>query len=337
MKKKNKTIIIAEAGVNHNGKINLALKLVDLAAKSKADYIKFQSYSTSDLVQRKLGLAKYQKKNLRYITSQYKLLKRLELSESDHLKILKRCKLKKIKFLSSPFDIKSIQLLKKLNMNLFKIPSGEITNIPYLKKIGSLKKKIILSTGMATINEIKKAIKILISSGTKKKNITILHCTTEYPAKIQNLNLLSIPFIKKKFNIDVGYSDHSLGLNASFTAVALGAKVIEKHFTLNKDLNGPDHKASLSPNELKYLVSGIRDVEKSMGLKIKKPSKIELENSKFVRKYIVAKKKILKGQKFTDTNITTKRALKGIPASKWDLLLKKKAKKNFVYDENIKC
>lgn len=334
--KKNKTIIIAEAGVNHNGNISLALKLVDIAAKSKADYVKFQSFIASELVQKKLGLAKYQKENLKNIKSQYNLLKRLELSELDHLKILKRCKKRKIKFLSSPFDIKSIQLLKKLNMTLFKIPSGEITNIPYLKKIGSLKKKIILSTGMASIKEIKKAIKILISSGTKKKNITVLHCSTEYPAKLENLNLLSIPLIKKKFNIDVGYSDHSLGLIASFTAVALGAKVIEKHFTLNKKLTGPDHKASLSPNELKDLVRGIRNVEKSMGSKIKKPSKIELENLKFVRKYIVAKKKIFKGERFTDRNITTKRALKGIPASEWNMVLKKKAKKNYLYDENIK-
>ena len=198
MKKKNKTIIIAEAGVNHNGNINLALKLVDIAAKSKADYIKFQTYSSEDLVQKRVGLAKYQKKNLKKISSQYKLLKKFELSESDHLRIVRRCKKRKIKFLSSPFDFKSINLLKKLNLNLIKIPSGEITNIPYLKKIGSLKKSVILSTGMSTTEEIKEAIKILVSSGTAKKNITVLHCSTEYPAEEKNLNLLSIPFLKKK-------------------------------------------------------------------------------------------------------------------------------------------
>ncbi len=336
MKKKNKTIIIAEAGVNHNGNINLALKLVDIAAKSKADYIKFQTYSSEDLVQKRVGLAKYQKKNLKKISSQYKLLKKFELSESDHLRIVRRCKKRKIKFLSSPFDFKSINLLKKLNLNLIKIPSGEITNIPYLKKIGSLKKSVILSTGMSTTEEIKEAIKILVSSGTAKKNITVLHCSTEYPAEEKNLNLLSIPFLKKKFKINVGYSDHSLGLQASLTAVAIGAAVIEKHFTTNKKLSGPDQKASLSPKELINLVKCIRNIELILGTNVKKPSLAELKNLKFARKFIVAKKKIIKGEKFTDKNVTTKRALAGIPAAKWNWLLGKKAKKFFVYDENIK-
>ena len=265
---KNKTLIIAEAGVNHNGNINLALKQVDIASKSRADYVKFQTYCTEELVQKKVGLARYQKNNLKTITSQYKLLKRFELSESDHLKIINRCRLKKIKFLSSPFDLNSIDLLKKLNLKLFKIPSGEITNVPYLKKIGSLKKKLILSTGMSTIEEIKKAINILISSGTKKKDITILHCSTQYPADKNNLNLLSIPLLKKKFKINVGYSDHSLGLQASLTAVALGAKIIEKHFTTNRQLSGPDQKASLSPNELMNFVKEIRNVEKILEKKV---------------------------------------------------------------------
>lgn len=336
MKKKNKTIIIAEAGVNHNGKIKLALKLVDIASKAKADYVKFQTYSSDDLVQKKVGLAKYQKKNLKGISSQYKLLKKFELSKSDHLRIVRRCKTKKIKFLSSPFDLKSIDLLQNLNLKLLKIPSGEITNTPYLRKIGSLKKQIILSTGMSNIQEVNKAIKALISSGTKKKNITILHCSTEYPAKKDNLNLLSIPLLKKKFQINVGYSDHSLGLQASFTAVALGAKVIEKHFTTNKRLSGPDHKASLSPKELIELVKGIRDIESTLGTNKKKPYLAELKNLKFVRKFIVAKKNIIKGEKFTKENVTTKRALVGIPASKWTWLLGKKAKNFFLHDENIK-
>ena len=336
MIKKDKTVIIAEAGVNHNGNINLALKLVDIAAKSKADYVKFQTYSTEDLVQKKVGLAEYQKKNLKKIFSQYKLLKKFELSVSDHLRIIKRCKEKKIKFLSSPFDLKSIDLLKKLKLNLFKIPSGEITNIPYLRKIGALKKQIILSTGMSNTEEIKKAIETLISSGTKKKNITILHCSSEYPAEKNNLNLLSILLLKKKFNINVGYSDHSLGLQASFTAVALGAKVIEKHFTTNKKLSGPDQKASLSPNELINLVKGIRYIEPTLGNNVKEPYSAELKNLKFIRKFIVAKKKIIKGEKFTGKNVTTKRAIAGIPASKWDWVIGKKAKKNFLYDENIK-
>jgi N,N'-diacetyllegionaminate synthase len=336
VKKKNKTLIIAEAGVNHNGNINLALKMVDIAARAKADFVKFQTYYTDDLVQKKVGLAKYQEQNLKGVSSQYKLLKKFELSISDHLKIIKRCKKKKIKFLSSPFDLKSIDLLKKLKLNLFKIPSGEITNIPYLRKIGALKKKIILSTGMSNTEEIKKAIKTIISSGTKKKNLTVLHCSSEYPAEKNNLNLLSIPLMKKKFNINVGYSDHSLGLQASFTAVALGAKVIEKHFTTNKILSGPDQKASISPNQLTNLVKGIRSIESTLGNNIKKPYSAELKNLKFIRKFIVAKKKIQKGEKFTDKNITTKRAIVGISASRWEWVIGKKAKKDFLYDENVK-
>ena len=295
---KNQTLVIAEAGVNHNGKLNLALKLVDIAAKAKADYIKFQTYHTDKLVQKKLGLANYQKKKSKKPSTQYNLLKKLELSQSDHIKIIKKCKRKKIKFLSSPFDLKSIDFLNKLKLNIFKIPSGEITNIPYLRKIGSLKKKIILSTGMSDIDEIDKAIKILISAGTKKKNISILHCSSEYPASIKNLNLLSIRYLKKKFNMKVGYSDHSLGLHASFTAVALGAKIIEKHFTINKRLNGPDHKASLSPSELENLVTGIRTIELSLGKHKKKANSEELKNVKFIRKFIVAKKKKLKKVKY---------------------------------------
>ena len=333
---KNKTSIIAEAGVNHNGNINLALKQVDIASKFRADYVKFQTYCTEELVQKKVGLARYQKNNLKTTSSQYKLLKRLELSESDHLKIINRCRLKKIKFLSSPFDLKSIDLLKKLNLKLFKIPSGEITNVPYLKKIGSLKKKLILSTGMSTIEEIKKAINILSSSGTKKKDITILHCSTEYPADKNNLNLLSIILLKKIFKINVGYSDHSLGFQASLTAVALGAKIIEKHFTTNNKLSGPDQKASLSPNELKNFVKAIRNVEKILGKNVKKPYSAELKNLKYIRKFIVANRNIKKGEKLSEKNITTKRAAVGIPASKWNLVIGKKAKKKFLYDENIK-
>ncbi len=336
MSQKNKTIVIAEAGVNHNGNLKLALKLVDIAAESKADYIKFQTFFTNDLVQKKIGLAKYQKKNIKKTTSQYKMLKKLELSEKDHLKIIRRCKRKNIKFLSSPFDLKSIELLKKLKLKLLKIPSGEITNTPYLRKIGKLRKKIILSTGMSNINEVEKAIKILTSQGTKKKNITVLHCTSEYPTNQSNLNLLSIPYLKKKLKMNIGYSDHSNGLLASWSAVTLGAKVIEKHFTVSKKLRGPDHKASLLPNELKDLINGIRYVETSLGSNKKKPFSVELKNLKFMRKFIVANRKIRKGEKFTSNNLITKRALPGIEASKWDSIIGKRAKRNFNYDENIK-
>ena len=331
-----KTIIIAEAGVNHNGKIDLALKLVDCAAKAKADFVKFQTYSTEDLVQKNLSLATYQKKNVKKIYSQNQLLKKYELSENDHYEIIKRCKIKKINFLSSPFDIKSINFLKKLKLNTLKIPSGEITNIPYLKKIASLNKKIILSTGMASLEEIKKAIKILITYGTNKKNIIVLHCSTEYPASIENLNLLSISYLKKKLNIETGYSDHSLGLQASFVAVALGAKVIEKHFTLNRKLSGPDHKASLLPSELNKLTKGIRLIEKMLGSSRKKPYKAELANLKYVRKYIVARNHIYKGQKFSEKNITTKRSKIGVSAAEWDKVIGKKSKFNFIPEENVK-
>lgn len=331
-----KTIIIAEAGVNHNGNINNALKLVDCAAKAKADYVKFQTYFTDDLVQKKLQLANYQKKNIKNINSQYNLLKKYELTETQHEQIIKRCNLRKIKFLSSPFDLKSIDLLKKLKLKTIKIPSGEITNIPYLQKIGRLKKKIILSTGMSNINEIKKAIEILIYSGTKKKNLVILHCNTEYPANLKKLNLKSIEFLRKKFKIPVGYSDHSEGITASLAAVSLGAKVIEKHFTLNKNLKGPDHKASLSPKELITLVRQIRNLECMFGSNSKKPYKEELKNIKYIRKYIVAKKAIIKGQFFDENNLTTKRSGKGIPAENWQKILGKKSKYNFSIDEKIK-
>lgn len=331
-----KTIIIAEAGVNHNGSLKLALKLVDYAAKAKADFVKFQTYYTNELVQKKLKLASYQKKNIKQVSSQYKLLKKYELSEMDHRKIIKRCRIKKIKFLSSPFDLKSIDLLHRLKLKIFKIPSGEITNVPYLKKIGSLKKRIILSTGMSNPNEIQSAIKILQNSGTKKKQITLLHCNTEYPANPEKLNLLSIKFLKEKFKLVTGYSDHSEGQLASLTAVSLGAKIIEKHFTLNKNLRGPDHKSSLQPDELSSLVKNIRKIELSLGKKSKKPYKGELINLKFIRKYIVAKKKIKKGERFSPKNITTKRSGLGIPSEKWENIIGKKSRHNFLPDENIK-
>ena len=331
-----KTIIIAEAGVNHNGNLKQALKLVDYAAKAKADFIKFQTFSANELVQKKLKLARYQEINLKTVTTQFKLLKKYELSETDHRKILKRCRAKKIKFLSSPFDLKSIDLLQKLKLNIFKIPSGEITNIPYLKKIGSLKKRIILSTGMSNVKEIQNAIKILRNNGAKKTQISLLHCNTEYPANPKKLNLLSIKFLKEKFKLVTGYSDHSEGLLASLTAVSLGAKIIEKHFTLNKNLKGPDHKASLSPEELIALVRQIRNLEGMLGDNHKKPYKEELENIKYVRKYILAKKAIKKGQFFNNNNLTTKRSGRGIPAANWHKILGKKSKYNFAPDENIK-
>lgn len=330
-----KSIIIAEAGVNHNGNLKLAFKMIDIASKAHADYIKFQTFSPYDLVQKNFGLAKYQVGSINS-SNQRDMLKKYFLSEINHKKLIERCKLKKIKFLSSPFDIKSIDLLKKLKLKTIKIPSGEITNIPYLQHLAKLNKKLILSTGMSDEKEIQTALKILISNGTKKNNITLLHCSTEYPASLENLNLKSIIFLKKKFNISVGYSDHSLGYEAAISAVSLGAEVIEKHFTLNKGFKGPDHKASLNPRELKEFVEKIRLTEKILGNSQKKPNKKELKNSKFVRKFIVASKNILKGERLSKFNITTKRAKKGVSASLWLKVIGKKSKFNFLEDENIK-
>ena len=330
-----KSIIIAEAGVNHNGNLKLAFKMIDIASKAQADYIKFQTFSPNELVQKNFGLAKYQIGSTNSL-NQRDMLKKYFLSEISHKKLIKRCKLKKIKFLSSPFDIKSIDLLKKLKLKIIKIPSGEITNIPYLQHLAKLNKKLILSTGMSDDKDIRTALKVLISNGTKKKNITLLHCSTEYPASLENLNLKLIIFMKKKFNISVGYSDHSLGYEAAISAVSLGAEVIEKHFTLNKGFKGPDHKASLNPIELKEFVEKIRLTEKILGNSKKKPNKKELLNSKFVRKFIVASKNIIKGERFSKFNITTKRAKKGVPASLWLKIIGKKSKFNFLEDESIK-
>ena len=261
--KNNKTIIIAEAGVNHNGNMQLARKLIDVASKAGADYVKFQSFDVDHLILRNTKSAIYQEKNLKKKISQYSMLKRYQLAESNHKHLINHSKKKKIKFLSTAFEEKSLSLLKKYNLDYIKIPSGEITNYPFLKKISKIKKKILISTGMATIDEIKKALKVL----RKRKNeVTILHCTSDYPA---NLNDLNLKFIKrlKQFGYDVGYSDHSASVITPSIAVALGCKVIEKHFTLSKKLKGPDHKASLEPKELAKMISYIRDTEKNVGVK----------------------------------------------------------------------
>ena len=332
---KKKIIIIAEAGVNHNGKLRTALKMVDVASKAKADFIKFQTFIPNELSQEKHGLAEYQKKYLKK-KKHIDLLKKLALSFEDFKKIKLRCKRRKIKFLSSPFDISSITFLNKLKLDTFKIPSGEINNVPYLKKIASFNKKIILSTGMSNLKEIISAIKIISKNGTNKKKITILHCNSEYPASINQLNLLSIKYLKDKLKLDVGYSDHSLGYEASLMALCFGATVFEKHFTLDKKLKGPDHTSSLSPNELKIYVKKLKLFQESIGKYNKKPSLIEIQNSKVLRKQIFANLNIKKGEKFTINNITTKRGKQGISASKWDKVIGNISKYNFSKDENIK-
>ena len=330
-----KTLVIAEAGVNHNGKLSRAIKMVDLAAKAKADYVKFQTFVPENLSQKKMNLAQYQKVNSKF-PDQLKMLKKYSLSFKDFKKIKARCIRKKINFMTSPFDEESVKIIKKLNLQFVKIPSGEITNIPLLRSIGKLGKKIILSTGMSNLQEIKKKIQILLKSGIKKNYISILHCNTQYPADSSKLNLMSIKYLKDKLKMRIGFSDHSLGISASIMALSFGASILEKHFTLSKKLKGPDHSASLSPKELIEYVREVRVFEKSIGNYEKKPYKQELVNLNIVRKQIVAKKKILKGQIFSLENITTKRAKKGIPASKWDRVIGTKSKFNFDTDQNIK-
>ena len=283
-----RVFVIAEAGVNHNGNIKIAKKLIDVAANAGADAVKFQTFKAENLATKNLKKASYQK-NINNKENQFDMLKKLELNEKMHLQLIKHSKKKNIKFLSSPFDHESIEMLHKLGLDIIKIPSGEITNLPYLRHIGKLKKKIILSTGMANIIEIKNALNILLKSGTKKKNITVLHANTEYPTPMKDVNLRAMITIGKKFDINIGYSDHTLGIEVPLAAVAMGASCIEKHFTLDCNMEGPDHKASLEPNQLKTMVLAIRNIETALGSSIKKLSNSEKKNLNIVRKSIVAK------------------------------------------------
>ena len=331
-----KTIIIAEAGINHNGSLETAKKLIKVASKSKADFIKFQTFKASELVSKKLKKANYQIKNTsKAKETQYEMLKKLELSEMDHKILLKECKKNKIGFLSTPFDLKSLNLLLKFKLEYLKISSGDIDNYPLLKKVGKLNKKIFLSTGMSTIKDIERAIKVLQECGTNKNHIYILHCNTSYPTPFKDVNLNAIKTIKKYFKIKTGYSDHTTGIEVPIAAVAMGAKVIEKHFTLDKELKGPDHKSSLSPKELKQMIKLIRVFEKSVGKYQKTISKSEAQNLLFIRKSIVARKKIIKGEKFSKKNLTCKRPGNGISPMFWEKLIGKKSKKNYKINEQI--
>ncbi len=335
MNKKNKTFIIAEVGVNHNGSIAAAKKLVKIAKDSGADAVKFQSFELENLLTKKVKKAGYQKKNLGNSDSQYDMLSKLVLSESDFVKIKKYCNEVGIEFMSTAFDILSAKFLKQIKVKKIKIASGEITNLPLLRYLGSQKKKIILSTGMSTMKEVKDALRILISSGTKKSDITALHCTTDYPASMGDVNLLAMLSLKKQLNIKVGYSDHTLGIEVSIAAVALGASVIEKHITLSKMQQGPDHKSSLEPEELKKLVSSIRNIDQALGSGLKNPTIEELKNQSVIRKYIVAAVSIKKGEKFSKLNLTTKRSKRGLSPMMIENIIGKKAKKNFKVNQNI--
>ncbi len=331
----NKVFIIAEAGVNHNGSVDLATQLVDVAVDAGADAVKFQTFKAENIISRYAPKANYQQETTNKNESQLEMVRRLELSPAEHKELIKYCKTKGIIFMSAPFDLESIDLLLELGLETMKIPSGEITNLPYLRKIGGLGKRIIMSTGMADLKEIEDALNILLQSGTDRTDITILHCNTEYPSPFEDVNLPAMLTIKNAMNVNVGYSDHTLGIEVPIAAAALGASVIEKHFTLDKSMAGPDHKASLEPGELKAMVQAIRNVEKASGDGIKKPSSSELSNKQIVRKSIVARKNIQEGEVFTDQNITLKRHGTGISPMMFDEILGKTAKKNFNYDELI--
>lgn len=325
--------VIAEAGVNHNGSIDLALKLIDIAYAAGADAVKFQTYKAKNLVLRDTPMADYQKNTTDSSESQFEMLNKLELSYKSHKKLLEYCKYKGIIFISSPFDSESIDLLGDLGLQILKIPSGEINNLQYLRHIGSLRKKIILSTGMSTIKEIGEALEVLVDSGTQKKNITILHANTMYPTPIEDVNLKAMQTIRDEFDVKIGYSDHTLGIEVGIAAAAMGASVIEKHFTIDKSMEGPDHKSSLCPDELEEMISAIRNVEKALGSTEKKPTKSEIPNIMLARKSIVACKSIKKGEIFTKKNITTKRPGSGISPMKWDSIIGKAAERDYKEDD----
>jgi len=331
-----RTLIIAEAGVNHNGDIAKAKALIDKGAEAGVDYVKFQTFKAEKLVTKQAQRASYQDKNTQNNDSQYEMLKKLELSQTLHQELMDYCNQKGVKFLSTGFDSESLVFLAQLGITIAKVPSGEITNLPYLRQVASLFPEVILSTGMATIDEIKDAVKVLIDNGVSKDKITILHCNTEYPTPIEDVNLKAMLHIQRELGLPIGYSDHTLGIEVPIAAVALGATVIEKHFTLDKTLPGPDHKASLEPNELKAMVSAIRNIEKAIGGSgLKEVSKSEEKNKPIARKSIVASTDIKKGNIFTPENLTVKRPGTGISPMQWDEVIGKEAKRDFQEDELI--
>lgn len=328
-----KVFIIAEAGVNHNGEISTAKKLIDAACDAGADAVKFQTFKAENLVCKTAEKAEYQLETTDSTETQYDMLKKLELTRQMHEELMQYCNEKKIMFLSTPFDRESISLLSDLGIKIFKIPSGEITNLPYLKEIARQQKRIILSTGMSNMDEVKAAVAVLRENGAK--DITLLHCNTQYPTPMTDVNLLAMVKMRDELGLPVGYSDHTQGIEIPIAAAALGATVIEKHFTLDRNMEGPDHKASLEPKELKQMVEGIRNVESALGNGIKQMSESEKSNIDIVRKSIVAAVKIEKGEKFTETNLTTKRPGTGINPMRWDEIIGTTADRDYETDEMI--
>lgn len=332
-----RVLIIAEAGVNHNGSIEIAKQLVDKAVEAGVDIIKFQTFKAEKLVSKSARQAEYQKKNIGNKTddSQLNMLKKLELSEKDHQILIDYCKQKGIQFFSTAFDMESIDYLHSLNLGLWKIPSGEITNYPYLKQVAQYHEPVILSTGMCEMEDVKAAMNVLLNNGVQKNQVTILHCNTEYPTPFEDVNLLTMKELRDEFQTKVGYSDHTKGIEVPIAAVALGASVIEKHFTLDRNMEGPDHKASLEPNELKAMVSAIRNIEKALGSSQKTVSDSERKNIAIARKSIVAACPIKKGELLTENNLTVKRPGTGISPMRWEEVIGTKAVKDFGEEEMI--
>lgn len=332
-----KVVIIAEAGVNHNGSVEKAVELIEVAAKAGADFVKFQTFKAELSVSKSAKKATYQEENTGTKESQYEMVKNLELSFDDFKYISEVCAKNNIGFLSTGFDFPSLEFLESLNLEYFKIPSGEITNLPYLQKVASFGKKVILSTGMASMKEVKEAFQVLLSEGLSKNKITIVHCNTEYPTPMEDVNLKAMNAIGDELKVKIGYSDHTLGIEVPIAAVALGATVIEKHYTLDRKMAGPDHRASLEPEELKAMVDAIRNVEKAVsGSGRKEASPSEAKNKPIARKSIVAAKKIKMGEIFSRENLTVKRPGTGISPMRWEEILGKKAPADFEEDEQIR-
>lgn len=330
------TLIIAEAGVNHNGSLKIAKQLIDEAVEAGVDIIKFQTFKSEKLVSKAAKQAEYQQRNIgKKDEGQLAMLKRLELSQQDHEELIDYCNEKNIRFFSTAFDMDSIEYLHSLNMGLWKIPSGEITNYPYIRKIARYHEPIILSTGMCELSDIEAAVKVLLENGVKKDQITILHCNTEYPTPFADVNLKAMLEIGERFGVQIGYSDHTKGIEVPIAAVALGATVIEKHFTLDRNMEGPDHKASLEPDELKAMVSAIRNIEQALGTGHKTISESERKNIEIARKSIVAACPIKAGEMLTEDNLTVKRPGNGISPMRWNEVLGTRAIKDFEEEETI--
>jgi N,N'-diacetyllegionaminate synthase len=330
-----KVVVIAEAGVNHNGDIALAKQLIDKAAGSGADYIKFQTFIAEKIISKFAAKAAYQIENTQSTESQLNMVKKLELSEADHWELLAYCKQKGVGFLSTPFDFKSVELVKKMGVTIGKVPSGEIVNLPYLREMARSFPELIISTGMATLEEVRETIRIVVDNGADRERITILHCNTEYPTPMEDVNLLAMVTMGEQLGVQVGYSDHTLGIEVPIAAVALGATVIEKHFTLDKEMEGPDHRASLDPVELHAMVAAIRNIELALGDGIKRPSNSEMKNIGIVRRSIVAARDIKRGEIFSKDNLEIKRPGTGISPMEWDQIIGMEAKKDFQEDEII--